>query len=160
MIEQFKSWWDSTTERERQLSILSAAFLFLAIIYWGIWKPLSTQIEASEQRLASSEQTLSWVEEKAGLLVQAGAGNARIGLQPLTLQQIVSRSAKEFGINFSRIESKKDQVEVVITDIEFDQFVLWLTNLSNQKFISVVSTDFSKIDPLGHVKVNRLVLSN
>jgi len=160
MIEQFKSWWDSITERERQLSILSAAFLFLAIIYWGVWKPLSTQIEASEKRLASSEQTLAWVEEKAGLLVQAGAGNSRVGLQPLTLQQIISRSAKQFGINFSRIESKTDQVEVVITDIEFDQFILWLTNLSNQNFISVVSTDFSKIDPLGHVKVNRLVLAN
>jgi len=50
MIEQFKSWWDSITERERQLSILSAAFLFLAIIYWGVCKPLSTKIEASDKR--------------------------------------------------------------------------------------------------------------
>jgi general secretion pathway protein M len=160
MIEQFKGWWESITERERQLSALSGAFLLLAIIYWGVWDPLTTNIEANEKKLASSEQTLAWVEEKAGVLVQAGAGNRRVGLQPLTLQQIVSRSAKQFGIDFSRIESKSEQVEVVIADIEFDQFVLWLTNLSNQNFISVRSTDFSKIDPQGHIKVSRLVLAN
>jgi len=160
MIEEFKGWWESISEREQQLSILSAACLLLAIIYWGIWSPLTTQIEENEKKLARSEQTLAWVEEKAGLLVQVGAGNARVGLQPLTIQQIVSRSAKQFGINFSRIESKADQVEVVIADIEFDQFVIWLTNLSNQNFISVMSTDFSKIDPQGHIKVNRLVLAN
>lgn len=160
MTEQLKNWWASLSDREQKLSLLSAAFLLLAIIYWGAWKPLATQIDDSKRQLNNAQQTLSWVEEKSALLVQSGASPQRATSQPLTLQQLVSSSAKQYAIKFSRIENKKEQIEVVIADAEFDQLIRWLTTLTNQYYISVISADISKIEPQGHIKVNRLVLSN
>ena len=72
----------------------------------------------------------------------------------------VNKSAKQYGVKFSRIVNKKEQIEVWISDIEFDLFVRWLTTLNNQYSVSVISTDFSKIDKEGHIKINRLLLGH
>ena len=160
MSEQLKAWWGSLSEREQQLSLLSGIFLLLAAVYWGAWKPLSNQLQASEQKLVNTQHTLAWVEGKATLLVSAGVGKQDTGSRSLTLQQMVNNSAREYAIKFSRVENKKVQIEVMIADVEFDQFIRWLTYLNNQYRVSVISTDISKIGLQGHIKVNRLLLAN
>lgn len=160
MSEQLKVWWATLSEREQQLSLLSAGFILLAIVYWGVWNPLTNQLQASEEQLINTQQTLTWVEEKAGILVQGGVGKKGLRSQNLTLSQLVTSSAKQYGIKFSRVENKKEQIELTIVDVEFNQLIRWLTSLSNEYFVSVTTADFSKIDPQGHIKVNRLVLSN
>ena len=160
MSEQLKIWWVSLSEREQQLSLVSAAFLLLAVIYWGAWKPLADQLQESEKQLRNAQQTLTWVQDKATVLVQAGVGKQKAGAEQLTLVQIVNSSGRQYGIKFSRIVNKKDQIEVWISDVEFEQFVRWLTALNNQYFVSVITTDFSKIDREGHIKVNRLLLGH
>ena len=158
MSEQLKIWWVGLSDREQQLSLLSAVFLLLAVIYWGAWKPLADQLQESEKQLRNAQQTLTWVEDKATLLVQAGVGRQKADSSRLTLIQIANRSAKQYGINFSRIVNKKEQIEVWISDVEFDLFISWLTALNNQYLVSVITTDFSKTDQEGHIKVNRLLL--
>jgi general secretion pathway protein M len=158
MGEQLKSWWSSLSEREQQLSLLSAAFLLLAAVYWGAWKPLTNQLQESEQQLKNARQTLTWVQNKATVLVQAGIGKQGVAANNLTLIQIVNSSARQYGIKFSRVENKNQQIEVWINDIEFDLFVRWLTALNNQYFVAVLRTDFAKTGSQGHIKVNRLLL--
>jgi general secretion pathway protein M len=158
MNEQFQVWWKSLSEREQQLSSISAVSLLLAIIYWGAWKPLSDQLQASQQELSSAQQTLSWVQDKATLLVQAGVGKQESKGENLSLAQLVNQSAREHGINFSRIVNKKEEIEVWINDVEFTRFVGWLTDLNNNYAVSVLNTDFSKMDQQGHIRINRLLL--
>ncbi|MCW8996351.1 MAG: type II secretion system protein M [Psychromonas sp.] len=158
MSEQLKIWWENLSEREQQLSLLSGAFLLLAVIYWGAWKPLTDQLQDSKKQLSSAQQTLTWMQDKTAMLVQAGVGRQSVGASQLTLVQIINDSAKQYGINFSRIVNKREQIEVWIDDVDFDLFVRWLTALNNQYFVSVITTDFSKIEQEGHIKVNRLLL--
>jgi len=160
MREQFKSWWATLSEREQLLSLLSALALLLAVIYWGLWSPLADQLQESEIKLSRAEQTLSWVQEKTVLLQQAGAGQHKVSSKKLSLTQIINKSGKQYGIKFSRIVNKKKQLEVWIADIEFDLFIRWLTSLNNQYGVSVISTDFSKIEKAGHIKINHLLLAN
>ena len=164
MSEQLKVWWASLSDREQKLSLVSAAFLLLAVIYWGGWKPLADQLQESEKQLSNAQQTLTWVQDKSTLLVQAGAGKQKTATKQLTLVQIINSSGRQHGIKFSRIVNKKvnekEQNEVWISDVEFAQFVRWLTALNNQYFVSVITTDFSKIDREGHIKVNRLLLGH
>ena len=159
MIEQLKLWWEDLSEREQQLSLLSAAILLLAVVYLGAWKPLTSQLQESETKLKSAQQTLVWVQDKVTVLSKAGISEQEAVNNQLTLIQIVNASAKQFGVKFSRIENKKEQIEVLISDIQFDLFVRWLTALNNQYLVSIITTDFSKIAPQGHIKVNRLLLS-
>ncbi len=158
MTEQFKDWWKSISEREQQLSLVSAAFLLLAIVYWGAWKPLANQLQQSKKELSRAEQTLSWVQDKAVVLVQAGVAKQKVSSKKLSLTQVVNKSARQHGIKFSRIVNKKQQLEVWITDVEFGRFIDWLTSLNNQHSVSVINTDLSRMDKEGHIKINRLLL--
>lgn len=158
MKEQFKTWWLSLSDREQKLTSISAIFLLLAIVYWGGWKPLSEQLQESQMQLSKAQKTLTWIEDKAAILVQAGVNKQPASTQKLTLIQIVNKSGKQYGIEFSRIVNKKEQIEVWISDVEFDLFVRWLNALNNQYSVSVITTDFSKLEAQGHIKINRLLL--
>lgn len=158
MKEQLQSWWISRNEREQQLSLLSAAFIFLAVIYWGAWKPLANSLQESEIQLQRAQQTLSWVQKNASILVQAGVHKHKVTANRGNLTQIVNKSARQHGITFSRIVNKQQRLEVWISEVEFDLFIKWLTSLSNQYSVSVINVDFSKMDKQGHIRINRLLL--
>jgi len=159
MKEQFDAWWEPLSGREKKLFITAVICLLLLFIYSLIWKPLSTQLKNNEKKLQTAQQTLVWVEDKAGVLIQSGLGQQTINANNLNLVEIINSSAKKFNVNFSRVDNKRDQVEVAISDVEFDSFINWLASLNQQYFITVINADFIKGQLAGHVKVNKLVLS-
>lgn len=159
MVEQFKEWWQSISEREQHLSLVSAAFVILAILYWGAWQPLSNQLEDSQIKLQRAEQTLRWVENKSVELVQAGVAKKTHRGKKQSLTKVLNRTAKKYNITFSRVVNKKEQVEIWIDEVEFNRFIAWLTNLNNSDGVSVVKSDISTTDTQGKVKINRLLLS-
>jgi len=160
MIERFNSWWESITEREQQLSLVSVFLLLIAIIYWGIWQPLSIGLTISENQLQRAQQTLSNTEQRATLLVSAGVGQGPAVSQNQNLTQIVNVSARQHGIIFSRIINRNEQVEVQISNVEFDRFINWLSGLSTQYSVPVSNADISRADAEGYIKVNRLTLGH
>ena len=159
MKEKFEARWGSLSDREKKISMIAAACLLLFFIYSIVWNPLSTQLKDNEKKLLIAQQTLTWVEDKAGILVQSGIGKQTINVDNLNLVESINMSAKKLGVNFSRVDNKKDQVEVAISDVEFDIFINWLTILNQQYSITVINADFVKGELEGHVKVNRLLLS-
>jgi general secretion pathway protein M len=157
-MEQFKEWWGSITAREQQLTMVSLILVCIAVLYWGIWTPLTDQLSESKKQLTRAEATLSWTKEKASLLLGAGAGKQQAKRGDLS--QILNSSARKNGITFSRIVNKQDKIEVWITNVEFDLFLKWLTTLNNQYGVSVLNADLAKTSQKGYIKVNRLLLSN
>lgn len=158
MQQQFIAWWKNISEREQKLFVVSATVVLLAIIYWGIYSPLKNQFAESQKQLQRAEQTLDWVQNKASVLIKAGADKRKATTRQLSLTQIVNKSAKQHDITFSRIVNKKQQIEVWVNDVEFNRFISWLTRLNNDHGIEVINTDFTKIDKLGRIKINRLLL--
>lgn len=158
MMQQFKQWWESITVREQQLTLLSAIFIIIAVLYWGIWSPLTTQLADNKQQLINTKASLNWTQEKADLILQSGVAGQKNRTGNLT--QILNSSATRKGISFSRIVNKQDEVEVWITNIEFDVFLQWLTDLNNQYGVSVLNADLAKAEQEGFIKVNRLLLTH
>lgn len=156
-MEQFKAWWESITQREQQLVMVSAVVLGVAILYWGIWSPLTSQLTDSQRQLQRAESTLNWTKDKATVLLASGVVKPLAGGGNLT--QIINSSARKYGITFSRVVNKKGKIEVWITNVEFKRFIQWLTNLSNKQGVSVLNVDLSKAENAGYIKVNRLLLS-
>jgi len=157
-MDQLKTWWENISPREQLLTMISAVVMLIAILYWGIWTPLTDQLNSSKTQLMRAEKTLSWTQEKATVLLQADT--VKPPLTGRNLTQILNRSARQDNITFSRIVNKKDQIEVWITEVEFDLFVQWLANLSNQHGIKVLNADVAKTERAGYIKVNRLLLGN
>ena len=157
-MEQFKEWWASITPREQQLTMVSAVVIGIAVLYWGVWTPLSTQLDESKKQLTRAENSLSWTQEKASILLQAGVAKPKLRRGNLT--QILNSSARKNGITFSRIVNKQDKIEVWISKVEFDLFLEWLTVMKNKHGVSVLNADIAKTDQQGYIKVNRLLLGN
>lgn len=160
MVERFNAWWESISEREQQLSLVSVFLILIAIIYWGIWQPLSAGLENSENQLQRAQQTLSSTQQRATVLVRAGVGQGQAVSQNQNLTQIVNISARQNGITLSRIVNRNEQVEVLIANVEFDRFINWLSGLSTKYSVSVINTDISRADAEGYIKVNRLSLGH
>ncbi|WP_299666358.1 type II secretion system protein M [uncultured Psychromonas sp.] len=159
MFEQIKEWWDNISEREQQLTFISLVVVFIAVIYFLIWQPIATNLAASQQKLQSSEQTLQWVESNANKLVVAGVGNKKTTARKQNLSQLISNTAKRNKIVISRIQNRNGSVDIWINQVEFNQFLKWITALQNQYQIQVNSADLNQDKTQGMVKVNRLSLS-
>lgn len=159
MFEQIKEWWDNISEREQQLTFISLVVVFIAVIYFLIWQPIATNLAASQQKLQSSEQTLQWVESNANKLVAAGVGNNKTTARKQNLSQLISSTAKRNKIVISRIQNRNGSVDIWINQVEFNQFLKWITALQNQYQVQVNSVDLNQDKTQGMVKVNRLSLS-
>lgn len=155
-MQQFTEWWQRISPREQYLSMISAAMIVVALLYWGIWTPLVDQLSDTKKQLTRAQATLSWTQEKATILLQSGVAKPQV--RGGNLSQIINSSARRNGITFSRIVNKQDDLEVWINEVEFDAFVDWLAELRNQYGVSVLSSDLAKTDRSGYIKVNRLLL--
>ena len=159
MFEQIKEWWDNISEREQQLTFISLVVVFIAIIYFLIWQPIATNLAESQQKLQSSQQTLHWVESNANKLVAAGVGSNKTTARKQNLSQLISSTAKRNKIVISRIQNRNGSVDIWINQVEFNQFLKWITALQNQYQVQVNSADLNQDKIQGMVKINRLSLS-
>lgn len=157
-MAQFKDWWESISPREQQLSMLSAVVIFIGILYWGIWSPLTSQLETTQMQLTKAEKMLVWTQEKSTILLQSNT--AKKPLSGRNFTKILNRSARQDNITFSRIVNKNDKIEVLIAEVEFNVFVKWLAKLSNDHGVAVLNADLAKTERAGHIKVNRLLLGS
>lgn len=159
MFEQIKEWWENLSEREQQLTFVTLLVVFIAIIYFLIWQPVATNLAESQKKLQSSQQTLQWVESNANKLVAAGVGNNKTTARKQNLSQLISSTAKRNQIVISRIQNRNGSVDIWINQVEFNQFLKWITALQNQYQVQVNSADLNQDKTQGMVKINRLSLS-
>lgn len=159
MFEQIKDWWGTITEREQQLTLISTMVVSVALIYFLLWSPLANNLADSQNKLKSAQQTLQWVESNANKLVEAGIGNNKTSAKKQTLSQLINSTAKRNKIIISRIQNRNGTVDVWINQVEFNQFIKWMTALQNQYQVQINSVDLNQDKVQGMIKINRLSLS-
>ena len=158
MFEEMKDWWENTTEREQRLTVISVVMFFVAIVYFLLWQPLANNLAESQQKLNKAQQTLQWVEVNSDKIIASGLIDNQAG-SPQNLSQLINSTARRNKINIARIQGRNGTVDLSINQIEFNQFIEWLTALQNQYHVQVVSVDISQDKVQGMVKVSRLSLS-
>ena len=159
MLEHIKNWWEEISEREQKLTLIAGVIIFFVIVYSLLWQPLSSNLAENKQKLAKVEQTLQWTEVTARTLVSQGINQNKKSQRKQNLSQLINRTSKRNNITISRINNQKKQVDVWIDNIEFTQFLKWITLLKNESNVHVVSVDISQQEIEGMVKINRLSLS-
>lgn len=158
MFEQLKEWWDNTTEREQKLTLLSGVVIFIAVIYFALWKPLANNLAESQASLLSAEQTLQWVKVNSNKIITSGLPTDSADKKQ-NLSQLINSTAKRNDIDISRIQGRSGTVDLSINQVEFNQFVEWTANLQNQYQVQILTADLSQDKVPGVIKVNRLSLS-
>lgn len=157
MIDQFKSWWTTISEREQQLVMVSGVVFLVGILYWGIFSPLNTNRADAQLKLERAEQTLIWTQEKATEIIKLG-GSKKREIQKTNLSRLMTQTAKKYQIKFTRLVDKKETVNVSMEDVEFNKLENWMAYLKLKYSVVVVDIELTKSKNNGYVIVNRLSL--
>lgn len=158
-MDQIKDWWESASEREQRLVLISAVVVLVGILYFALWQPLSNELTMQQQRLKQAQQTLKWVDSNSKKLVEAGVSSGNNSARKQNLSQLINKTSKRYQINISRIQSRENSVDVWVNSAEFNQFVEWTSKLKNQYGVQVQTVDISRGKEKGLIKVSRLSLS-
>lgn len=138
-MNAIRQWLDGLAPRERNLVLLAAALLGVAIVYFAIVLPVTS---AAKQRAARIEQKtgdLAWMRQVAPqVMAAAAAGGATATDESLVV--LVDRTGREAGLgNSIRDQSPDGQngLRLQLEGASFDVLVTWLASLQQQYGVSV-----------------------
>ena len=133
LINSFKSRWYGLQPREQHILRLSAVILGLALFYLLIIDPLYSGRDNAEQRLRSTQEAFSVMQQQAFDL-KASLSNPRIPGSGSLLTQVESSAQKE-GLRsaLKRLQpSGSNQIQVSLEGASYEQIMQWLSNLRHQ----------------------------
>lgn len=157
-MDNLRSWWNGLASREQQLVGFASVFLVIGIFYWGIWTPISNAEADALRNLNAQQQTLAYVKQTANKI----AGLKQAGNKPSmkgSLSSVVNQTAGQYKLVITRMQPQGDKIQVWMDDVPFDALLSYLTDLVQQKGLSLESIDLAESDTVGFVKVRRIQLT-
>ena len=133
LVNSFKSRWDGLQTREQQILRHSAVILALLLFYLLIIDPIYSSRDDAEQRLQSTQQAFSGVQQQALDLKASSSGPGISGSGSLLTQ--VESSAQKEGLRsaLKRLQpSGNNQIQVSLEGASYQQVMQWLSNLRLQ----------------------------
>ena len=133
LVNSFKSRWDGLQTREQQILRHSAVILALLLFYLLIIDPIYSSRDDAEQRLQSTQQAFSVVQQQA-LDLKASSSGPGISVSGSLLTQVESSAQKE-GLRsaLKRLQpSGNNQIQVSLEGASYKQIMQWLSNLHLQ----------------------------
>ena len=156
-MDKLKSMFLQLSEREQRLVAISAALVFVAIFYWGIWSPLNMSLEQDKKAVENQIELLAWVQKNANKAVQLRSGGDNKNVFSGSLPQAVNQSANSLKIAISRMQPQGEELQVWIDQAPFNDILSWLQALEKTG-ISVLDIDIAESGLPGQVKIRRLKL--
>ena len=135
LLERIQAQIAQLENRERLVLLVGALFVFIALFYFGLWKPIADENANLVQTNRVNQETLAWmkasVDEVKQLQQKAGDASAFGG----SLLSLVDATTKSSGLagQVKRIEpSGQDRVRVWLEQASFDQTMDWLQDIAKK----------------------------
>ncbi|MCL1076226.1 type II secretion system protein M [Shewanella dokdonensis] len=157
-MENLQKWWASLAQRERQLVLVMAGIVLMAIFYWGLWTPLSNAEAQAQVKLNAQQQTLLFVKQSAAKITALKKAGTR-PTQHGSLSTLVTQSAAAYGLSITRMQPQGKQIQLWMDDVPFDALLSYLGELVQKQGLSLDSLDVAEGEQPGMVKVRRIQLS-
>ena len=152
LVTPLNQWLNTLEKRERHIVITGAISLAIMLFYLAIWEPITSQHEQQQINYNAQRQLYSWMKnanvEIRSLNSAGGSNKARFRNQ--SIASLADRSATTSGIKpfIEKIDQSKKGVKIKIKSADFDQIVIWLTDLQNKYGIiaSKVKVEKTKVE--------------
>lgn len=142
-----KAWLMSIEPRERLFVATAAVFVVFALLWFGLWAPLSRAEAQAESDLERWSEGLALLRPMKADVLAANAGAPLPGAGNQSLVVIVDNSLRQRGLYGSLQRSQPtpggDGIRVEFESASFDDLVLWLGDLHRQYGLQVDSGSFS-----------------
>lgn len=158
LLAQFRAWWASRAERERQMLSAGAAVLALILAWLAVWEPVTSLHHRREKALAEARSLATRLETLAA--ESRGVQPAGGGSRQQSLLSVVDQSGKSSGIGKapSRLQPDGDTtVRVWLEDVPFDAVMRWLGELATRHGVQVADAEIERQSGSGLVNA-RLTL--
>lgn len=157
MLQPLKVWFEQQSERDQLMLKVAAVVLAFAVVYWGIWQPVTQAVAAQSQRLTQQENLYTWVQQQGRKAQSLQSTNAQRPQLNGSLVQVINATAAQSGLRLSRIQPRGEEVQVFIDEIEFNRLMGWLALLETRGAL-ILQIDVAEASAPGLVKVRRLEL--
>ncbi len=153
------AWWAGLSEREQRLLGMAGGVLLLALLYWGAWRPFAARLEQAERRVATQQQTLAWMQAQEPALQRLQGRRGGHQGKNTPLDAVVAQTARQFQLQISRLQPSGAQLQLEMTQADFNQLLGWLQRLEQEFGIRAQQLELSALEPYqGQVRVRRLLL--
>jgi general secretion pathway protein M len=154
-----KAWFEALQPRERGFVLSAIAFVAVAILYLGVWRPL----DRAHTNMLTSVQT--WGDALAELRpLQATLQNSSLtaaqSSRNESLVVIIDNSLRQRGLYSALQRSQptaQNGIRVEFENAAFDDLVLWLGDLATSHGLQLQSGSFSSNETENAGRVNATV---
>ena len=157
--------YDHLPRRDQQALKLMVVALLLALVYFAVWRPVSSYHDQSVTGRENASELLAWMQQNREAIRQLGGGSAAATAsanKPENGRQLmatVTSTAREAGLDLQRFEPSGDNaMRVWLEDVPFGQVAQWLEGLSTNHGILIDQAAMDRRDTPGVVSV-RLTLA-
>lgn len=148
---RFEIWWERLSLRDQRTAIILGLSLVILLVYSAIMLPLSSWSKHAKEQASRGYEDFLYMQNNLPLAKQL-EGQQRAG-QSLDPVNIVSSSAKQAGIVFSRVQPVRQGVSVWIDEVSYQSLLTWLLQLNAKALLNVKQIRLEKAGEDGFVKV-------
>lgn len=141
-----RSWFETLQPREQVSVLVAAVFLVFAVLYFGLWNPLSKSQQTLQDSVATWERALTELRPLIAAAQSDSGGPAPVRGIGQSLVVIVDTTLNQGNLSgaLQRSQPTGDNgIRVEFQDASFDDLVLWLGELSGRYGLRVQSGNFS-----------------
>jgi len=157
-------WWQSLSDRERNVLSVCGLVAVLLLGYMLIWNPLAGSVSALRSQTYAQRQLLQWMQyaqkriqqlQSEGFLGKKNSDQAILVLAEKTLtRHKLSRYLRQVQ------QPQANQLALKFHKIPFDQLLNWLQILTHQNSIEIQKFTANKTNPIGTVNAMIMLTQN
>lgn len=153
--ERFKQWaepmlhyWQQRSSREQKLLAFTAVFL-LAIVIYGLWKPLRDRVNTLRYEVAKQEQIANLLKKIPVTDLEHYLKTPHSDNKVTAINQSLQTTTLNEIANPLQLSNR--QLTVSFNEIGFDELIDWLQQLWQQQNIEPVNLKIQRLEKSGAV---------
>jgi len=155
LLTPLTEWLNTLEQRERHIVITGAISLLIILFYLVIWDPITSKHEQQKLQYDAQRQLYSWMKNASNEIQQLSSTNSNniARFRNQSISSLADRSATTSGVKpfIEKIDQSKKGVKVRLKSANFDQIVVWLTDLENKYGIIATKVKVEKTKTKGAV---------
>ena len=153
MKEEIKAYLDGLNDRERRLVLGGVLALIVIGAYQFIWSPFIGGLDKLTKKVEQQQKDIIWMQNSLPELAELSKFALKTEGAGTALYSTIENSARtKFGANIQVQQEGQRGVRVQISNIAFDEVLLWLDELKSTQQIVIKEFTAEATDAVGYVK--------